>query len=42
MLFHKAKDPPKTHLILEASMMMTIANLATVGIEVGGNEEIKD
>jgi hypothetical protein len=42
MLAHKAKSPPTTHLILEASMAMEIANLAAVGVEVYNNEVFKD
>ena len=32
MLSYKDKGPPKTHLMLEASATMVLANLATSGI----------
>ena len=43
MSSHKEKGPPKTHLILEASAVMALANLANSGAvgedEVGTNAE---
>ena len=37
---HKAKRPPKTHLISKASMV--IANLATHGVRVDNDDEVED
>ena len=38
---HRAKRPPKTHLILEASVMMAIANLALYGVAMDDDDGIE-
>jgi hypothetical protein len=39
---HRAKGPPKTHLIPEASVTMAMANLAAHGIGVDDDDEVED
>jgi hypothetical protein len=39
---HKAKVPPKTHLIAELSVTMAIANLTVISVVVDDNEDIED
>jgi hypothetical protein len=39
---HRTKGPPKTHLILEASVTMAMANLAAHGVGVDDDDEVED
>ena len=39
---HKAKGPPKIHLITELSVTMAIANLTVISVVVDDNEDIED
>ena len=39
---HKAKGPLKTHLILEASLTMAMANLATHGVGIDDDDEVEE
>jgi hypothetical protein len=39
---HRAKGPPKTHLIPEASVTMAMANLAAHGVGVDDDDEVED
>lgn len=42
MPFHKTKSPPTIHVILKASVIMTLSNLVAVGCKVGDDVEMMD
>ena len=39
---HRAKGPPRTHLIPEASVTMAMANLAANGVDVDDDDEVEE
>jgi hypothetical protein len=39
---HRAKGPPKTHLIPEASVTMAMANLVAHGVGIDNDDEVEE